>query len=109
MGILQRFLGKKTGSEQEEAVLVHLCGSSLSDEFWALQEKLAAVIESRGLGEFDGNEIGEETATLYAYGPDAQKLYAAVEPVLRDSESCRNARVVIRRGGPGSPQSEVQL
>ena len=81
----------------------------LPDEFWQLNERLYEVIEHSGTGEFDGNEIGDGSATLYAYGPDADQLFRAMEPTLKSYSVCRDARVVIRHGGPGSPQTEVKF
>jgi hypothetical protein len=43
------------------------------------------------------------------HGPDAEKLFAAIEPVLRGYPLCQHARVVIRRGGPEAPSREVRL
>lgn len=43
------------------------------------------------------------------YGPDSEKLFKAVEPVLRAYPLCKGARVVIRRGGPGAPERQVEL
>ena len=92
-----------------EAILVHLDAADLSDEFWKLNERLYKEIEESGTGEFDGNEIGEGVATLFAYGPDADRLFSVIEPILKGYELCHNARVEIRYGGPGSPQNEVRL
>jgi len=66
-------------------------------------------MDNTNVGEFDGNEIGEGTATLFFYGPDANRLARLVEPILKEYPMCRNARVVLRKGGPGSPQAEFQL
>jgi hypothetical protein len=94
---------------QQEAVIVHLHSAELPEEFWQLNERLYEFVERSGAGEFDGNEIGEGEATLFAYGPDAGILFSVMEPLLRSYGVCQNARVVIRKGGPGSPQTELQL
>jgi hypothetical protein len=94
---------------QQEAVIVHLSFVQLPEEFWQLNDRLYELLEQNGAGEFDGNEIGGGEATLFAYGPDARRLFSVMEPLLRSYPVCQNARVVIRKGGPGSPQTEVQL
>jgi hypothetical protein len=99
----------------EQAVLVYLNGSELSDEIYqhydtsTLEDQLIAVIQSHNLGEFDGNEFGPAGVTLYMYGRDAEVLFNGIEPVLRAYPLCQRARVVIRQGGPGAFQREVRL
>jgi hypothetical protein len=107
MGLFSIGNGKQT--DQQEAVLIHIDGTDLPDEFWQLNERLYEEVERSGTGEFDGNEIGEGSATLYAYGPDADRLFRAMEPILRSYPVCRDARIVIRHGGPGSPHTELKL
>ena len=36
--------------------------------------------------------------TLFLYGADAEALFRAVEPVLRDYPLCQGARLTIRQG-----------
>jgi hypothetical protein len=88
------------GDESEE--------NSLSTLF-ALEDQLIETIAARGAGEFDGNEVGPDGATLFAYGPNAEELYAAMEPVLSSHPLCSDARVVLRKGPPGSPQTQLHL
>lgn len=107
MGIFSKRQGKQTG--EQEAVLIHIDSVDLPDEFLQLNERPYEEVERSGDGEFDGNEIGEGSATLFAYGPDADRLFRAMEPTLRSFPVCRDARVVIRHGGPGSPQTELKL
>jgi hypothetical protein len=119
MSILKRLFGSRRpapgAAAAEQAVLVHLDGVRLSDEVYeqhdlaTLEDQLASAIEQRGLGEYDGNEVGAERTTLYMYGPDAEKLFAGVEPVLRAYPLCRGAHVAIRHGGPGSSQRDLTL
>jgi hypothetical protein len=107
MGLLSSRNAKPSG--HQEAVLVHIDTTNLPGAFWELNERLYEEIESSGTGEFDGNEVGEDGATLFAYGPDADRLFRTMEPTLRSYPVCRNARIVIRHGGPGSPQTELNL
>jgi hypothetical protein len=75
------------------AVLVYV--TSLADEDRGLDEiedPLIEVIERSGVGEFDGNVIGPDGAVLYMYGPDADAIWNAIEPVVR----------VVRRDSRGS-------
>jgi hypothetical protein len=97
----------QTGTE--ECVLVALNVDPLPEEFWLLQDKLYEVMGNSDVGEFDGNEIGTGTATLFFYGPDANQIIQVVGPVLKQYSTLGYARVVIRKGPPGSPETEVQL
>ncbi len=123
MSLLSRLFGKKAGpapppdpaSSDLQAVLVHLDGVNLPDHVY--QENDLATIESQvtealsrlGLGICDGNEMGPTESTLFLYGPDAEKLFAGIESVLRANPLCQGARVVLRQGGPGSPEREIKL
>ncbi len=78
---------------------------------YALEERLAAAIREARAGEFDGPQFGDSDVVLCAYGPDADRLFAAMEPALR-SFPPRPASVLLRYGGyddPGAPEYTVQL
>ena len=48
---------------------------------------------------------------MFMYGPDADALFEAVQPILLATDFTRNARVVIRYGPPkdGVRQREIHL
>lgn len=100
---------------EEQAVLIHLDGLSLPDAVYeqydlaTLEDDLIAAMDSAGTGELDGNEVGPEGAILFLYGPDAAALLASIEPILHASPLCQNARIVLRAGDPGAPETEVRL
>jgi hypothetical protein len=92
----------------EHAVIAHLKlsdeGFGTGDEVEAIHElsdQLAEAIEGTEAGEFDGDEFGEGECVLYMYGPDADALFAAIEPLLRGSPLAKGARVVKRYGEAG--------
>jgi hypothetical protein len=121
MGIFSKLFKKRAGepanpgAASEQAVLVHLDGTSLPDEVYerhdlaSLEDRLVAALSAAGTGEFDGNETGPTETVVFLYGPDAEALFTSVEAVLRSYPLCRNARVEIRHGGPGAPQRELRL
>lgn len=79
----------------------------LSDEEWdvnAIEDQLIEAIEKAAVGEFDGNLIGPGEVVLYAYGPDADALFAVMEPILR-SVPAREAHAVKRYGEAGDPDT----
>ncbi len=92
----------------EHAVLVHVPLSD--DEFGAeeecealfeLEDDLVEVVEGEPpLGEYDGNEVGGGEFVMYMYGPDADALFAAVEPMLRALDPPPGDFYAIKRYGP---------
>ena len=99
----------------EHAVIVTyaLSGSSFGvpeerDAVRTLEKRLATAIESSRVGELDGNEFGGGTVVLYAYGRDAGRLFAAMEPELR-AFSARPAHAVLRYGDADDPAAIEQL
>ncbi|MEU8800060.1 hypothetical protein [Spirillospora sp. NPDC048819] len=77
----------------EHAVFLNfvLTGDSFGHEaereaIYVLEDQLEAVLEAAGSGECDGHEFGAGTATIYLYGPDAEALLRAIEPVLRTAD-----------------------
>jgi len=99
----------------EQAVIVRLsppqrrASTEPEEDLWTLETLLTDVIERQGLGEYDGNEIGEGGATLFMHGSDAEDLFRGVEATLRASSLCENAQVQIRPGPPGTVHREVGL
>ena len=94
----------------DQAVLVQIAlptdGEIGLDE---IEDPLIEAIDRAGVGEFDGNEIGPDGATLYMYGPDADRLFSAVEPVLRSASLPAGSHAVVRYGGPGAEARRVEL
>ncbi|WP_030303711.1 hypothetical protein [Streptomyces katrae] len=65
---------------------------------------LTEAIEDAEVGEFDGNEYGGGEVALYAYGPDADALFAVMAPILSDLPF-RPAHVVLRYGSVDDPSA----
>jgi hypothetical protein len=102
-------------SADEQAVLIEFPISGkmgTKDELkriFSLEEELEKAIKTFGVGEFDGNEIGEGRCVLFMYGPSAKKLYKAIEPVLRKSPLTKGGVVRLRSGPPGSKEERIKL
>ena len=73
------------------------------DRIFELEDQLATAVEQASAGEFDGNEIAVDGRDnlFYMYGPDADKIYAAIEPVLLAWDILSQAQVLLRYGPPG--------
>jgi hypothetical protein len=119
MSWLKRLFGKggttTSSADDQQAVLVHLDGTGLPEHVYkecdlvTIEDRLIEAIDRGRLGEFDGTEVGPTETTLFMYGPDAERLFAAVEGILRAYPLCQGARAQIRRGGPGAEMREVRL
>ena len=118
MGILSRLFGSKskiTAKPAEHAVIVTFTyiGSTDLDPLFALELQLESAISAARVGEYDGNDVAVDGSdgTLYMYGPDADKLFAVVRPVLEACSFMKGATVKLRYGPPddGVRESTVQL
>ncbi len=99
----------------EHAVIVHipLSGDPSDDaderlDILTLEDRLIEAIEGGRVGEFDGNAIGEDEALLYAYGPDADRLLAAMAPVLREPPLPPGSWALKRYGDVSDPDAREE-
>lgn len=88
-------------------------GQTDLSRLFELEEQLTAAIEAAGVGMFDGDEIATDGSdgTLFMYGPDADKLFEVVRPVLASTTIIRNIVATIRYGPPehGVKQREIVI
>jgi hypothetical protein len=87
----------------EHAVIVHFTyGSTNLDRLFELEHQLEAAISAAGVGEYDGNEVAVDGSDgrLYMYGPDADKLFEIIRPILEATSFTRGAEVKKRYGPP---------
>jgi len=101
--------GIENRPRSEQAVIAHfglsqdpLGASRDSEAFFALEDSLIELLESAGIGEYDGNEIGAGEAVAYMYGEDADQLFATVETRLREFP-LRPAHCLLRYGAANDP------
>ncbi len=101
----------------KQAVIVYLRlsdGGSGSDEereaLFDLQEQMMRAIADAAAGEFDGDMWGEGECILYMYGPDADRLFAAIEPLLKSCPLASDGYAIKRYGEAGDPDArEVRV
>lgn len=95
----------------EHAVILHLplvgfdmevAGLSLRE----LEERIRGAIEANDAGEFDGDLLGPEDATLYMYGPDVDSLFDAIKPVLEALPLPKGSQAVKRYGEAGDVRAK---
>src|SRR4051812_44985689 len=110
MGFLSRLFSRPaqpsapTAGEHAVIVSIPLSGDSFGTEAeregcFAVEDRLRDAVAGAGAGEVDGHEFGEGKCTVYMYGPDADRLFSAAEPVLRTDGLRAGTTVVKRYGG----------
>jgi hypothetical protein len=85
----------------EQAVIVHFTyGSTDLAPLFELEDRVEAAISAASVGEYDGHEVAIDGSDgyLYMYGPDADKLFAVVRPILEKAAFMRGAEVTKRYG-----------
>lgn len=70
------------------------------DAIFDLDDILRKVIETSGVGTYDGHEFcegpDEERVTFFIYGKDARKIYHEIKPILWSLSSLREMYVIKR-------------
>ena len=95
----------------EHAVLIHLplkCQFGTDgekEEVQNLEEELASVVEAPSVGEFDGNEFGASKCVLFLYGTNADRLFKAIEPVLKATPIASGGYAIKRYGAANHPRA----
>jgi hypothetical protein len=99
----------------EQAVIIHLpmkggkFGAPADHEaVIALEERVEKAIADASVGEFDGDEFGGDKCVLFMYGPDADRLFALVEPILKAAPIASGGYAVKRYGAADDPSSKEE-
>jgi len=95
-----------------QCVAVYLDGVSLPDEVYAnldFEQLLAELAAVAGEGSYHGHWQGSEETGLFFFGPDADDLFARIQPLLRSLPIGQNARVVVNEGKPGASARTERL
>lgn len=84
MGIFSRLFGGKSESPEpvgeRHSVLIHIRLASMMpteqevEACHGLQERIEDALAAADAGELDGDEWGEGVCTIFAHGPNAEKL-----------------------------------
>jgi len=118
MGIFKNLFGQKPKQPEpdnnDQAVIVHFkYGHPNLDRLFEVDNLLEAAAEKSGAGEHDGHEIAVDLSDgfYYLYGPDADKLYEVVRPILEEQDFTNGAEVTLRYGPPedGVPEKTLTV
>jgi hypothetical protein len=95
-----------------QCLAIYLDGTSLPDEVYAnldFEALVAALGGAAGDDSYRGLWQGPEETGLFFFGPDAEAMFARVDPVFRAFPISQNARVVIRHGKQSLRPREIRL
>lgn len=100
------------GDDAEQAVIVRLepwpeRRDGLPLDIMEVEDHLANAVRAADAGEYDGHGVSKDEVEFFLYGPDAERLFAAVEPVLRKWPL--TGYVLKRQGPPGSRETRIEL
>ena len=76
----------KLGSSDDHAALL------------LLEDRLADAVETAGVGDCDGNQIGKGLYEVFFYGPSADALLEVIRPILAQNTIPAGSSLVARRG-----------
>lgn len=106
----------KSDTEIEQALIITIPLSDGADghsaerqHLFKLEDELMVEVEKSGAGEYDGNEIGQGTFVMYAYGPNADRLLDAALPVLAKYDLPQGSQALKRYGKPGARSAMVPI
>jgi hypothetical protein len=97
------------GRMGEEAVLLYITSLPEESGLDEIEDPLIEAIEAAGVGEFDGNDIGPDGATLYMYGESADVLWSTVGDIVRRAPLGSGSYVIKRYGEPGATEARIDL
>ncbi|MBA0049310.1 hypothetical protein [Mycobacterium sp. NPDC050853] len=92
----------------EQAVIIEWDIEPPLEFIFEAEDQLTEAISPRLLGEVDGNESGNGTATIYLHGPSCDEIWKAIEPIARRF-SPSPTRALIRAGGPDVEPRQITL
>lgn len=103
-----------TQPQAEHAVIIRIpAPKDESDQIGLgqIEDPLIAALERSGAGEWDGHgtDLTTGESEIFLYGPDADRLYAAIEPALRDMPLPPGSYAVKQYGEPGARETRVEL
>jgi hypothetical protein len=118
VGIFARLFGKKKpepDKSYEQSVIVHFQGDKMGpdDDLMSIEERLEPLIAKAGVGVYDGHGIALDGSgvDLYMYGPDADKLFEVVRPVLEATDflSGSSVKLSYHRYDEEGPEKEITI
>jgi hypothetical protein len=117
MGVFSKLFGSRKseqkGPPQHEVVVHFSYGSRNFQHVFALEDSLRIAISEARAGTYDSHYIEEDGSEgfYYMYGPDAEVLFGAIAPVLKESSFMHGATVTLHFGPQkrGTPKRVIEI
>ena len=74
-----------------------------------LGDELGKQVKRARVGEFDGDEFGEDDFQMFFYGPSADQLFDVVKAGLKQFKCSVPVTAVKRYGAPGATEHREEL
>jgi hypothetical protein len=104
---------RKKGPPEQEVEVHFSYGSTNYQHLFALEDVLRHTIAEAGVGHYEGHDVAEDGSDgyYYMYGPDAEAIYRAVDPVLKTASFMKDAKVTLWFGPRAwrTPKRIIQL
>jgi len=106
---------RSAGAEAQDLIVtIKLCSGDMGDKeerrrITILEHQLSAAIEDASAGEFDGDEYGGGTCTMYLYGPSAERLLSLTWPILREFQAPPGSYLIKRCGSSDADEHRIPL
>lgn len=124
MKLFRKLFGKKEKTPEvsgpdDQLVRLHIplsdgdLGTDEERRRWDdLENLLEKTVQSEGIGDLDGNEIGGGEYTMWLYGRDSTVLANRVKSVCRQQNLPTGCRLYVRHGGiddNDAPEETINL
>ena len=97
---------------RQQSLAIYLDGVTLPDDVYATLDfdaLIAGLAEPAGTDSYHAFWQGPQETGLFFFGPDAEAMWAKVEPALRAMPIGQNARVVLRAGADATTWRTVRI
>jgi hypothetical protein len=117
MGLLSKLFGSRNGEQgnqnTQEVEIYFEYGSTNFQHVYALGDQIQVVLADAKVGEYDGHSLPSDGSdgTYFIFGPDAEAIFQAIQPVLQASPLMHGATVTLHYGPRGwrTPKRVVKL
>lgn len=98
-------------SEEHDVVIHFKYGSSDLQSLFEMEERIDRAIVDAEVGVLGGNEVATDCSNgfLFLHGPNADRLYEVIKPILEEVPFMHGAKVTLRYGPSASGVAETSI
>ena len=79
------------------------------ESMFRLEDEIEQIINSCGVGEYDGHEFGQGFATLFMFGPDADRMFDVLAESIKNYRPRPGSYAVKCYGDVGAREERIDL